>query len=168
MKYITDLDWNYLRFILFYCPWTGLWTWKVDKGKRGKGKIAGTKDKDGYITISIGDKNFRTHRIAWYYMFGEWPEKQIDHKNRIRDDNRFINLRLATEDQNQSNSGKHKNNTSGYKGVFWKKRNKKWYAQIRKDKKDYHLGYFIDPIEAAKTYDKKAFDLFGEFAYLNF
>jgi hypothetical protein len=79
----------------------------------------------------------------------------------------FKNLRLATSSQNCANSPKSKNNTSGYKGVTWHKQHKKWYAQISKDRKNYFLGLYFKAEEAALAYNKKALELFGEFAYLN-
>jgi hypothetical protein len=63
---------------------------------------------------------------------------------------------------------KNKNNTSGYNGVYWDKQNKKWRAHITYQNRKYHIGCFDDPVEAGKAYDKKALELFGEFAYLNF
>jgi len=58
--------------------------------------------------------------------------------------------------------------TSTYKGVNWHRQHQKWQAQIAKDKKNYHLGYFTSELEAAKAYDAKAKEFFGEFAHLNF
>ena len=96
-------------------------------------------------------------------MYEEWPSMDIDHKNEIKDDNRFENLRLATESQNAAHrSKKNKNNKSGYKGVHWC--GNKCRAEIMKDGKLYHIGYFITAEEAHEAYKNKARDLFGEFA----
>ncbi len=93
---------------------------------------------------------------------------QIDHINHNGLDNRKCNLRICTGSQNNWNGRLHKNNTSGFKGVSWKKQSKKWVAQIRKHNHDTHLGYYFCIIKAAKAYDKAAIKLFGEFANTNF
>jgi len=88
---------------------------------------------------------------------------EIDHINGDKLDNRRENLRSATRSQNKMNSGKPKNNTSGYKGVCWYKRGNKWRAQIGINGKLKHLGYFEDKEEAAKAYKKAAEKYHGEF-----
>jgi len=92
---------------------------------------------------------------------------QIDHKDRNPLNNRKINLRICTHSQNQMNKNKGKNNTSGYKGVYWHKRNKKWAAHIRFNNKKYHIGYFNKKTEAAMAYNKAAVKHHGEYACLN-
>lgn len=65
------------------------------------------------------------------------------------------------------NRGKQKNNTSGYKGVFWSEKAGRWRAQITYKKKAIHIGLFDKPIEAAKAYNEEAVKYFGIFAKLN-
>ena len=101
------------------------------------------------------------HRIIINAKKGE----QVDHINRNGLDNRRENLRLCSHSQNQINRPQQKNNTSGYKGVYLFK--KKWRACIKIKGKLLYLGYFSDKKEAAETYNKKAKELFGEFAYQN-
>lgn len=93
--------------------------------------------------------------------------KMIDHIDRNDLNNRIANIRLCFNSQNQHNSKKQSDNTSGYKGVSWHKHRKKWIAHIRNGKL-IHLGYFCSAVEAAKAYDDKAKELFGEFANTNF
>lgn len=93
---------------------------------------------------------------------------EVDHINGNSLDNRKVNLRVCDRSQNLANRGKFKNNKSGYKGVCWNKNSKKWMAQIQFKKKLTRLGDFTDILEAAKAYDKKAKELHGEFANLNF
>lgn len=90
-----------------------------------------------------------------------------DHINGDGLDNRRCNLRECTHGQNQMNQKLPKNNTSGYKGVSWNKRCKKWQVRIYVEGKETHLGYFKDIVEAAKVYDKAALRHYGEFALTN-
>jgi HNH endonuclease/AP2 domain len=91
-----------------------------------------------------------------------------DHINGDKLDNRRSNLRIATRAQNNYNVDSRKPSISGFKGVSWDRAKNKWQARITKDGKGMHLGYFDDPVFAAKVYDYYATKLFGEFAKLNF
>lgn len=91
----------------------------------------------------------------------------IDHINHNGLDNRRCNLRICTNQQNQRNSIKSANATSRHKGVYWDSRQRRWRSRIKCDGKDICLGSFHDESEAAKAYDAKAIELFGEFASLN-
>ena len=91
-----------------------------------------------------------------------------DHINGDGLDNRKQNLRTCTHTENMRNRGKSKNNTSGFKGVSWHKRGKTWDAKIAHNKKLMHIGSFKDKEVAAKAYDRKAIELHGKFAKLNF
>jgi len=94
-------------------------------------------------------------------------KSEIDHKNHNTLDNRKSNLRKCTQSQNLANSKIRIDNKSGFKGVSWDKGTQKWRAEIRYKKKRYHLGVYIDIIEATKAYNRKAKDLFGNFAFFN-
>lgn len=93
--------------------------------------------------------------------------KEIDHINGNRLDNRKENLRFCDRTLNNANIGLKSNNTSGYKGVRLNRTMKKWFASITAYKKVYYLGSFKDKIDAAKAYNKKAKELFGDFARIN-
>jgi hypothetical protein len=88
----------------------------------------------------------------------------IDHINGIRDDNRWINLRTATRQENCYNRGKQLNNKSGYKGVSWNNSRSKWVAQIVINGKKKHLGLFIAKEQAYYSYCEAAKKFHGEFA----
>lgn len=92
----------------------------------------------------------------------------VDHKDRNIFNNQESNLRKASCSDNNVNRLKHKNNTSGYKGVFWRKRDNKYISKIIKQHKIYYLGCFEDKVLAAIAYDDKAIELYGEFAVTNF
>ena len=144
-----------LKNILHYNPEIGLFSWLIKPSDKIKiGSIAGSVDKDGYVIITLNSKKYRAHRLIWFYVYGKWPVNEIDHINRIPSDNRIINLREVTDQENQFNRGKQKNNTSGYKGVSWNKQNKKWLANIRVNRKTIYLGYFDDILEASEAYRK--------------
>lgn len=89
---------------------------------------------------------------------------QVDHVNRDGLDNRRENLRLCTQTQNLANRGRFSNNTSGFKGVSWYAKTRKWKAQIQVGKVKRHLGYFDLPEDAHKAYCKAAEEGFGKFA----
>ena len=141
-----------LKELLDYNPETGLFTWLVSKGTRREDGIAGSLHPEGYWQIGIDGKLYKAHRLAWLYMTGEWPKDQIDHINGIRDNNRFINLREATQAENHQNRALNANNVSGYPGVSWHKRDCKWQGHITLDGKQKHLGYFDTPEVAHSAY----------------
>lgn len=160
---------KYLKSILKYDPITGIFIWVSKIAKNILiGDRAGSYQSDGYIQIKIKRKRYLAHRLAFLYMTGDWPAKLTDHRNRIKDDNRWLNLRQSTRSQNCINSKKRKNSkTSKFKGVSISQDSNKWRACIKKDHKNYHLGYFTIELNAARAYNEKAIELFGEFAYLN-
>lgn len=124
--------------------------------------------KDGYVSaysLGSGRKGSKVmiHRLVTNAPVG----KVVDHINGDKLDNRIENLRICTQSQNLMNRKKTRG-TSKYKGVSWSKIVNKWVVHIRIDSKGHTLGYFIDEESAAKTYDTKAKELFGEFASLNF
>jgi len=95
-------------------------------------------------------------------------DKLIDHKNHNGLDNRRANLRAATWEENCWNKRKPKAHCSSrYKGVMWDKRRGKWQAQIGYKSKKIFIGYFEDEKSAARAYDTKARELFGDYASLN-
>ena len=102
------------------------------------------------------------HRVAWFLHYGEDPgELQVDHKNRIRHDNRISNLRLATQSDNSCNCKTSSLNTSGVKGVdaFFGK----WRARIRKNNKRILVGYFNSIVEAKVALAKERKKLHKQF-----
>jgi len=105
---------------------------------------------------------YGAHRLAWFHETGEWPAAQIDHRNLNRDDNRFSNLRAATNAQNQANCRMRPNNMRGLKGVSRNK--KKWRARVKIGGKDINLGQVDCPAVAHFMYVIAADKLFGEYA----
>jgi len=126
MKHKPMPELNYIKSILNYDPDTGIFIWKASNSKRVKvGDVAGCihsnkKFNKKYYIISINKKPYKAHRLAYYYITSIDPcDMQIDHISGNTLDNRFDNLRLATNAQNTKNAKKYKNNKSGFKGVSW-------------------------------------------------
>lgn len=145
---MTPLTADRVRELLSYDPDTGIFTWRVARPGMPVGSIAGWCDEKGYWRISIDDKPYRAHRLAWFLVHGVWPSSELDHRNRIKTDNRIGNLREATRAQNQQNRPLFKNNTSGFAGVSWKSREQRWRACFRMGGVCKELGLFETP-EAA-------------------
>lgn len=138
--------------LLSYRKSTGLFTWKVSPTNRvPAGSVAGTEMNAGYIHIQIDSVLYLAHRIAWYIITGVDPgPAQIDHKNRVRTDNRKRNLRLAEgrELDNLQNIPKRPSNTSGHPGVCRTTNGKKWRAYVSSQYKQINLGAFDTKREA--------------------
>lgn len=164
-----------LKEVLEYYPDEGIFKWKVDifTGKGigrkliSKGDIAGFTDHTGYRYIKYKSKKYSEHRLAYLFVFGTSP-KFVDHKDGNKSNNKISNLRECTRNQNGQNRPKTSTNTSGYKGVSWHKRDEVWTAQIGINGTLIHLGYFNNAEDAARAYDNRALEEFGEFAKLNF
>lgn len=118
-----------------------------------------------YAKARINKRNVYLHR----FLLKPDSKILIDHINRDGLDNRRKNLRLVTASQNSMNStGRVHTRKSKYKGVSWIRRDEKWAAKIEINNKKIILGVFNSQIQAARVYDKKAKELFGQYARLNF
>lgn len=173
MFFRQDVSIDRLRDLLIYDPETGVLTWrkrteikKSDKQMNGKfaGKPAGYVSADGYHVVGVDGFDIMAHRVIYAIVTGDWPEGEIDHKNAIKSDNRWSNLRVATHGQNSTHRGTSKNNTSGQRGVSWRRDMAKWRVYLRADGQ-WISGGFFDDIELAKArYWELAHELRGEFA----
>ena len=165
-------DWppaEQMRAALDYDPETGELTWRhrPDRTVQWNGKWAGKKagtPTNGAVMLRMGGRAYRAHRVAWFLVYGECPDSDIDHANGDGLDNRIANLRIASRTENNSNRGAPKHNTSGFKGVTWSKREGFWRAQIQHKHKNHFLGYFVTPEEAHVAYREAASRLLGQFA----
>lgn len=154
-----------LKSKLHYDQNTGLFTVKKSYHKSNIGKVIEEKSSTGYIYIRINNKFYLAHRLAWLYIHGSEPLELIDHINRIRNDNRIVNLREATKAENGYNRKIGINNTSGIKGIIWYVRYNKWLARISINGIRKCIGYFknIDDAEIAIINARKKYH--GEFEY---
>jgi hypothetical protein len=157
---LNDLTAAEVRELLHYNPDTGLFTWKqrspiIDRqvgtwNTKWAGKPTGVRLDSGHVALTIFNRRYLAHRIAWLYMKGEWPTDYIDHINGIPHDNRFANLRPATHAQNIYNSVIAGNNaggvnSSGYRGVRLHRASGLWHAQIGHEGRSISLGYWKTP-----------------------
>lgn len=166
---MTSLTTARLKELLSYDPESGDFIWSGHRRVGVRiGAVCGRISRHGYREICVDRVLHRANRLAWLYMTGEWPALSVDHINRNKADDRWCNLRLATNSENAANQCVRKSNVSGFVGVSWCADRQKWAAQIRIAGRKTNLGRFATAEEAAKAYDRAAFAAFGGFANLNF
>jgi hypothetical protein len=155
----ADLTAARLRELLNYDPDTGLFTWRINIGcghrraqiKRRIGDLAGYANTYGYVMIGIEGREYRAHRLAWLYMTGEWPGGLIDHDNREKADNRWVNLREADKSLNAQNVLRAwSSSRTGLQGVSYQANG--YFARIRLRGKVTYLGRFKSADEAHAAY----------------
>jgi hypothetical protein len=147
---VDDCDYEYLM----------QWKWLYHSNGRPTGYAIRAEYSAGQQRI------VRLHRVVAARHGLVTAGEQIDHIDGDGLNNCRENLRLATNRQNAGNQRRQRNNTSGFKGVYWAKREGKWRARIGEGGR-HHLGYFDDSLEAARAYNEAALKHYGEFACLN-
>jgi hypothetical protein len=138
------IDYEVASARLSYDPKTGVLIWKKS------GKEAGCYHKGkGYRVVSVNNRQYKAHRLAWLLHYGRWPNPYIDHINGVRDDNRIANLRETTTRGNGMNRKEHRAGklpgTDRADGARWK-------ARIEINGKSKYLGCFNSESEAHKAY----------------
>lgn len=136
--------------------WLNKWTWHISEGYACKGKYIHNK----HII-------YKMHRVILEHYGTDLANKYVDHVDGNTLNNCLSNLRPATYQQNVFNQKRRVDNTSGFKGVSWKKDKRKWKAYLTFSRKQNHLGYFDDIKEAALAYNVAAKEMFGCYARLN-
>lgn len=151
----TSLTQERLIEALDYDPETGIFTWKVNSPRARIGAVAGYKHRQrdrrmAYCRIRIGGKVYEAHRLVYLFMTGKMPPEELDvaHDDQDGLNNRWENLSIMSSRENSLNQRRFKTNTSGFTGVYWHKKKKKWHAGIKIHGKSIHLGYFPDKNEA--------------------
>jgi hypothetical protein len=140
---------GYLRECFDYDPGTGELRWrarpehhfKTTSRRKGWNKqfpstVAGKRNAQGYLDVCIKGRELQAHRIIWALVTGEWPVDEIDHRNGIKDDNRFSNLREATH----------------VPGVCYDRRWRRWRAEMTREGRSVTTGYFDTPEAAHVAY----------------
>ena len=141
-----------LKELLHYNPETGVFTWKVNKGKRIKrNAIAGCTQR-GHTVIGVDWKTYYGKKLAWLYMEGFFPKNMIIwYRNNIRQDIRWKNLYILSHQCRVRGNKAHKTNKSGITGVCWNKETSKWRAYVAEHEKYIHLGRFESKAEAVQA-----------------
>lgn len=121
---------NRAHEVLEYCKNTGNFTWKVARGHKPAGSMAGSHNAQGYLDITIDGRKYRAHTLAILMMTGVLPSISVDHINGARSDNRMENLRVSGQSLNLRNAKKYCTNVSGITGVYWSSTTKNWQASI--------------------------------------
>lgn len=161
----TDLSAAFIRSILDYDPIAGTFVWKVNAAPRCP---AGTptglpRSSNSYSLIMIGGVNYYAHRLAWLHYKGQWPKHFIDHIDGNKRNNAIDNLRECNNSQNKCNMAKRCDNSTGFKGVYYNKRNNNFRAGIQIHGKKISLGSYKTPEEAYAAYCIAAAELHGDF-----
>lgn len=138
-----------LKELIIYDPLTGLFY-----RKNNPTVPIGSLHTKGYWKVSVKNKLYYAHRLAWFYVYGYFPKNQIDHINLNKLDNRIANLRECTNAENSQNKRALKNSTSKYVGVSWDKFSKKWKSEICLNGKRMTLGRYATELEAFDAYCK--------------
>lgn len=141
-----------VRRLFYYTD--GKLFWGVNKGNRIKiGDEARSIGRAGYMRVMVDGVQYQLHRVIWTYFNGVIPDGlSVDHIDMDKLNNHIENLRLVTSRQQKQNTGLQKGNTSGFRGVCWSKRTKKWRARIGNNGKLQNLGSFDSKEEAAAAY----------------
>ena len=154
---------GWLRENVTYIPETGVFLWKRRGFGRVIGRVLGTKVWPGYLTIKIDGDVYYAHRLAWFYVHGEWPSGSIDHIDGNKANNAISNLREATPAQNAAGRPS-KRYISPARGVF--PHGTGFVARIHYAGKRHYLGYFPTLEGAKAAYAAKAKEIHGEFAHV--
>ena len=144
-----NLTCSALHELFEYNPRTGVITNKISRSVAIAGTEAGYVNEKGYRMISLNGLNYRAHRVIWTMVTGLWPREYLDHINGKTDDNRLSNLREVSHSENHRNRKLQKNNTSGFQGVCWNIKSKRWRSSITVKGRLIHLGTFDSTEEAA-------------------
>jgi len=149
-----EIERDALFKILNYDPETGIFTYKKGdmRGKKPTGEVGHIR-ANGELVIMINKKPFLARRLAWFFVHQEWPDF-LQNINHDRQDNRISNIRKTSHIESNKNKKMNRTNTSGYTGVYYVKRIKRWKASIRVDGRLRHLGYFDDILDAKNERNK--------------
>ena len=157
------IDQETVKKLFHYDAKSGMLLWRNGNGRNVKPwQEAKSLNNCGYYAVKIQGKDYRVHRIIWLYVNGKFPDRYIDHKNRIRNDNRLCNLRDVNTTDNAQNISLPSHNKSGYIGVSWIKSHNSWTVYVKVDKKNKWLGYYKnldDAIAARKAGEKQYYNL---------
>lgn len=151
-----------LKQVLRYDLTTGIFTWINARGRQKAGAVAGSTRRDGYISIKVKDEFYLAHRLAWIYITGSLPRCQIDHRNSVKKDNAWANIREASPSENKQNlRNAQSKNTTGLLGVS--RSGPRYIARIQVGERQLYLGTFSSAADAHAKYvsAKRQYHPFG-------
>lgn len=153
-----------VRELLDYSVVTGRFYWRT--GRRGvrAGSRVGTLKPVGYEQVCVDRVVIESHRLAWFWVTGEWPPADVDHQNGAKACNGFHNLRPATKSQNACNTGPRSTSQSGFKGVSYNQKDKAWWVRVQHEGKIHIKTCFSTALEAHQWACEKREELHGSFA----
>lgn len=157
MKKLTS---DRLRELLAYNPWTGEFRWRVSRGNMAMGEVAGRQTDQAFIKIRIDGRDYLAHRLAWLYMKRKWPTQLINHKNRVHSDNRWPNLREATNAETQAHALPRRAMSRGVDRLA----TNRYQARIKFAGQRFELGRYGTERAASHVYRLVARVAFGDFA----
>ena len=157
------IDQETVKKLFHYDAESGMLLWRNGNSRNVKPwQEATSSNGHGYYNVKIDGKSYLVHRLIWLYVHGNFPEQDIDHKNRVRNDNRLCNLRDVSRTDNAQNISLPSHNKSGHIGVSWYAKQNKWTVYVKVNKKNKWLGYYKnldDAVAARKVGEKKYYNL---------
>lgn len=160
----SGLTFERVRYLLNYDPENGKFSWNVSRGMRKKGGVAGSLHHTGYWILTIDGRSYQSHRLAWFWMMGEWPPVEVDHINLNKSDNRWDNLRAVSSfAENQWNRPTRKDSATGRKWV-WQQKSGRFSGRLSVNGRDFYVGIFDTAELAHEACCAKAEELCGQFA----
>jgi hypothetical protein len=165
----TRITHDLLLQLLAYDPVSGHLTWLREREGRGNGRAkvgerAGSAHgQSGYRNIQINGRAYREHVLIWFLVTGKWPRRQVDHRNNIRDQNHWANLRLATQGHNLANIGRYgslRGITKSRTGRYAVRVTTKANSGIRKT-----LGTFDTLEEAIRVRNRAHKKVYGQYVH---
>ena len=160
---MPNITLEYINEYLTYDASTGNLYQRKKRPKIQVGALAGGLNRKGYRYIQLDGRKYPAHHIVWVIETGIFPKKQIDHIDGNKLNNKFSNLREVTNKQNTENRGKQRNNKTGYKGVSFNNRLKKYVAQIQHNNQPIYIGIYATAYDAHLAYEAKAKELFTHY-----
>jgi len=162
------IDQETVKKLFHYDAESGMLLWRNSNGRNVKPwQEAKALNGHGYYTVKVNGTSYSVHRLIWLYVYGSFPNKYIDHKNKIRNDNRLCNLRDVNTTDNAQNISLPSHNKSGHIGVSWFKNHNCWTVYVKVNKKNKWLGYYKnldDAVAARKAGEKQYYNLPEEVA----
>lgn len=154
IKNDPELTQQKLHSLLDYDEETGLFLWRKRDwpAHQWSGRKAGSSDAAGYMNIKLLGRTYKSHRLAWLYVHGSWPDCEIDHINGDRGDNRIRNLRDVDRAENLQGLRLYANNATGMRGVFHCKTRNRYRARVTKNGKQRYYGSYRTAEEASARY----------------